>query len=277
MKYTIQPLSPSLRTDLVTMNVWNDTCPVPLSRLRLLTVSYWDFNETVQEHGLLITLDVLAESLIRIFQTLFEIKFPISQIRPITEFLGDDASSMRSNNTSCFHHRPITGDATRLSLHSYGAAIDINPLQNPYLSFTETSSQSPLTLQPEGSFNYINRHLQKPGMVEPLVALFAKEGWGIWGGKWTNPIDWQHFQLPRFAAEILALMEEETAASWYKIYQQTPLWWHITMTALESEKILCQLKQQPEVFLHWCKHFFGINGYIDAALFKQALMAFYHS
>ncbi len=81
-------------------------------------------------------------------------------------------------------------------------AIDINPIQNPYL---KPSSEGAKVLPPMGSF-YINRDNIRAGMVEPIKEIFLNNGFTLWGGNWNDPIDWMHFQVTREAAEKLALI-----------------------------------------------------------------------
>jgi hypothetical protein len=101
-------------------------------------------------------------------------------------FGGSDDASMEANNTSAFNCRRTTG-GTAWSQHSYGRAIDINPVQNPYVSGG--------TVLPEAGRAFLDRGNSRPGMIAPgdvVVRGFAAEGWG-WGGTWTDPLDYQHF------------------------------------------------------------------------------------
>ena len=50
-----------------------------------------------------------------------------------TTIEGDDDRSMAANNTSGYNCRRVAGSAS-WSEHAYGAAIDINPVQNPYVT-----------------------------------------------------------------------------------------------------------------------------------------------
>lgn len=101
----------------------------------------------------------------------------------VEAFGADDDASMAADNTSAFNCRPITGGGG-WSLHSYGVAIDINPRENPYVSGS-------LVLPPEGAA-YLDRSAAVPGLIragDPVVARgFA------WGGYWSDPIDYQHFE-----------------------------------------------------------------------------------
>jgi hypothetical protein len=138
---------------------------------------------------------------------------------------ADDAKSMADNNTSALNHREITGGGLN-SLHSYGLAIDINPVQNPYVK----RSGEVLSFSPQAGIDYANRlnlrpgRLPRPGMAEEVVDVFADHGFAIWGGYWDNPIDYQHFEVGRAMAEKLAGSAPSLArglfAKWIESYRQ---------------------------------------------------------
>lgn len=122
-----------------------------------------------------------------VFGALYKARFPIEQMRRIDEYGGDDDLSMAANNTSAFNCRAATG-STRWSEHAYGRAIDINPVQNPFVT------ASGRVLPPEGSA-HVRREPTTPGLIHedgPVVAAFGAVGWR-WGGHWSNGKDYQHF------------------------------------------------------------------------------------
>lgn len=126
----------------------------------------------------------LAEEVTRLFEKLQKIRFPIQQITPVVTYEWDDNASMAANNTSAFNYRFIAG-TERLSNHSYGRAIDINPFQNPY-------TQRDGTVVPTGAVY----DTTKPGTVTSEIAsIFKSYGWE-WGGDWNERKDWQHFEKP---------------------------------------------------------------------------------
>ena len=93
---------------------------------------------------------------------------------------------MAANNTSAFNCRPTTGGSS-WSEHSFGTAIDVNPLVNPYV-------RGAIVLPPEGAA-YSDRSLDVSGMIhsgDKVVEAFAAHGW-VWGGTWSSPKDYQHF------------------------------------------------------------------------------------
>jgi len=167
---------------------WHSGCPAEIEELRVLTVSYWDFHG-VARRGLLVVNRAVAADLLSIFAKLFAHGFLIQTMRPIEEFAGDDEASMEANNTSAFNCRDITGKPGTFSNHSWGRAVDINPLTNPMIL-----NGSPLP--PQGSV-YADRTQAWPGSILDgsfIVNLFRAQGW-TWGGEWKNP-DYQHFEKP---------------------------------------------------------------------------------
>ena len=165
---------------------WHPGCPVPIEDLRLLTLDFWGFDGKVYSGEMVVNHDV-AKDVISVFRDLFGARFPIRRMRLADEYGGDDDRSMAANNTSAFNCRPVTGGSA-WSEHSYGRAIDINPIQNPYVTGGGT------VLPPAGAA-YVDRSLQAKGMIHPgdaVVRAFTSVGWG-WGGTWSDPVDYQHF------------------------------------------------------------------------------------
>ena len=168
---------------------WRPGCPVPLERLRRLTLSHWDFSGKVRR-GVLIVRDDVAEEVVTIFGRLFRERFPIRRMQPVDAYDGDDFTSIEADNTSAFNCRPATG-SSEWSHHAYGLAIDLNPLENPYVLDGRTSHSASVT--------YLDRDHVRRGMVvegDAVLRAFAAAGW-YWGGDWDNPVDYQHFsKLP---------------------------------------------------------------------------------
>lgn len=199
---TISSLSEELKAAMIAANAWSLDCPIPLERLSLISdIRYVDFAGLECTDGELVVLDAVASSVRSLFNELYNRRFPIARMRLLHHYSGDDILSMEDNNTSCFCHRPIEGSSTP-SMHSYGVAIDINPLQNPFVTFKPGNEHNPI-IQPKAGWEYLNRHNQKPGMVESIVALFAEHDFVRWGGSWTTPIDFHHFEIPLSEAQAL--------------------------------------------------------------------------
>lgn len=164
---------------------WREGCPVALEDLRLLELAHFDFAGAVQIGELVVNEDQVEET-ITVFERLFELQYPIDQMRLVDEFNGDDMLSMQANNTSAFNCRVVAG-TNRWSEHAYGRAIDVNPLINPYVRGRRVSP-------PEGAV-YVDRAQDVPGMIQDgddVVAAFAEVGWS-WGGYWASSKDYQHF------------------------------------------------------------------------------------
>jgi D-alanyl-D-alanine carboxypeptidase len=164
---------------------WHPGCPVPLSGLRLITLTYRGFDG--RDHtGQLVANRAAAGTLVAVFRRLYAARFPIRRMRPVDAYGGDDYRSIEADNTSAFNCRAATG-STHWSEHAYGRAIDVNPIENPYVSGGKTSHAA--------SRPYLDRSRHLPGVAYeggPLVEAFRSEGWG-WGGRWTGIKDYQHF------------------------------------------------------------------------------------
>jgi hypothetical protein len=156
-----------------------------VSDLRAVDVSFWGYDGRVRT-GRLIVAASLAEQMVSIMRDLYDARFPIERMEPVDAYGGDDDDSMAANNTSAFNCRPVTGGSA-WSEHSYGRAIDVNPLVNPYVRGS--------TVLPPGGRAYVDRSLDAPGMIhagDEVVDAFAARGWK-WGGYWGSPTDYQHF------------------------------------------------------------------------------------
>jgi hypothetical protein len=183
-------IGPWLRSELIGRN-WRPGCPVGLDELRAVRVSYWSFRGTVRS-GPLIVNEAVARDVLWVFRRLFHARFPIHRIHLPPRYhppRPEDRFSTR-NLTSSFNCRPATGNPGSLSHHSYGWAIDINPLQNPYVR--SDGSVLRLAVKP-----YLDRTLTRRGMIhagDVVVRSFARIGWA-WGGNWTTLKDYMHFSL----------------------------------------------------------------------------------
>jgi hypothetical protein len=203
--FSKEPLSNSLKEEMIKTNVWNKECPVDVSKLSLLKISYIDFAGNTKHDGKMVVLNTLADNVLEIFRELHRVKFPIAKIRLLNEYNGSDIESMKDNNTSSFNCRKVTNNNS-WSMHAYGAAIDINPMQNPYVDSEYNTGKTNVDVMPPEGIHYLNRLNIRPGMVEQVVYqeskksvidLFNRHGFSIWGGIWNYPIDWHHFQIPK--------------------------------------------------------------------------------
>lgn len=162
---------------------------ISYEELRYVHILHYNLNHEVKE-GELICNQLIAGDLVEIFQELFQQEYPIERICLVDNYNGDDETSMRDNNTSCFNYRVIAG-SSRLSNHSFGLAIDINPLYNPYVSGEY--------VQPATGTAYVDRNGDFPYKIDRkdlCYQLFTAHGF-TWGGDWKRPKDYQHFEYVR--------------------------------------------------------------------------------
>ena len=160
--------------------------PVGLEDLRYLTVLYYDFNGEVH-NGELICNKAIAEDLIEIFEALYDAGYQLRSVRLVDDFGADDERSMAADNTSCFNCRKVAG-SSHFSGHAYGMAIDINPLENPYVRGSVVS--------PAGSAPYVDRSQKFKHKIDTedlCYRLFREKGFA-WGGAWRSLKDYQHFE-----------------------------------------------------------------------------------
>jgi len=180
--FAAAPLSDADRASMIGTS-WREGCPIPLDDLRRVTLSHHGFDGAVHQGVLIVHADAV-DPVRAAFGAAFDAGFPIERIEPVDVYGGDDDASMAANNTSAFNCRPVTGGTT-WSEHSYGRAIDVNPLQNPY-------TRGDVVLPPE-SRRYLDRDPAVPGLLvaeSAMVVAFDASGWG-WGGRWPSP-DFQH-------------------------------------------------------------------------------------
>lgn len=212
------PLPEDVMSSMKKYGVWKSDCPVPLERLRLLTIPYVNF-EGEERLGEMVVLDAVAPKVLSLFHQLYEERFPIANMQRIDAYEGNDKASMEKNNTHAFNCRTIVGSKS-FSIHAYGLAIDVNPLQNPVINIEQ--KKSTIEVLPSQGISYLNRKNERPGMVEPFIHHFKKHGFLIWGGVWDTPIDYHHFQTSRAIAEILAALPPEPAMAFFDLLIKRP-------------------------------------------------------
>ena len=185
---TVRPLSTSLRTQL-TGEFWRPGCPVALAQLRLLTVRHWGFDGQVHT-GQLVVAREYADPLRGVFRQLYEQRFPIRHMR-LADSYGPKRSRPARDVSGSFECRravpsPCGSGSGNWSNHAYGRAIDLNPVENPYVGCGRVRDPA--------AARYIERSRVRPGMVTPaVVRAFRSIGWG-WGGDWTGDTkDYMHF------------------------------------------------------------------------------------
>jgi hypothetical protein len=204
----VLPISSTLCAEMKTHRVINPGAPLGCDRLRLVTFGYVGFDGQLRSDGRVVVMDVVADHVLQIFVQLRGLRFPLASAKLMDHYDGDDDASMAANNTSALNVRPVAGSRT-ISLHAYGVAIDLNPIQNPYVT---RSGRTP-SAEPAAGRDYLARKPARPGMAETVVQVFAEQGFAEWGGAWNNPIDYQHFQVPRrLAVQLTRLSAGEAHA-----------------------------------------------------------------
>jgi hypothetical protein len=157
-------------------------CPVRPPQLRTVHVTHWGFDGKPRT-GAIVVARRVAPDVVTVFRRLWAASFPIRRLRPVSAYRGDDDRSMAADNTSGFNCR-FVGGTTRWSMHAYGEAIDVNPVENPYVQGSRVS--------PLAGRAFLSRTRYRKGMAlpdGPLVRAFAAVGWR-WGASFG---DYQHF------------------------------------------------------------------------------------
>lgn len=166
---------------------WREGCPVAVDDLRLLTVTYWGFDGRAHTGELVLHRDQ-APKILSAMGRLYEERFPIERMELVDNYGGDDDRSGEANNTSAFNCREVEDSPGIWSQHAFGRAIDINPVQNPFIGRSGEIS-------PPSGVAYVDRSQRRPGMIhsqDAVVAAFRSVGWE-WGGHWSTSKDYQHF------------------------------------------------------------------------------------
>lgn len=165
---------------------WHRGCPVPLRDLRLVTMTYWGFDRSVHMGEMVLNKSVVSDAL-TVFHKMFGARFPIRRMRLVDAYRGNDDRSMAADNTSAFNCRRVTGGSA-WSEHAFGWAIDIDPVENPYVS-------APGKVLPAKGAKYADRSRRDRGMIhrgDMVYRAFRSIGWR-WGGDWRSFHDYQHF------------------------------------------------------------------------------------
>ena len=188
----ISPITTDVKKRMVKGHSWKKGCPVDIEDLRYLQLSYHGFDGKSHTGELIVHKDA-AKSTVKVFEELYNIEYPIRQMRLVSDFKGNDWQSIEADNTSALNCRYATG-RKKWSNHAYGKAIDINPIENPYISRTGHIAH-------KASLGYAKRiHYPQRGIADRALItkhdkayqIFKQYGWS-WGGEWTGIKDYQHF------------------------------------------------------------------------------------
>ena len=184
--FSADTIPPSVKQRMLGRSYPEEGARIDWSDLRYLKLRYYDFNGQVQK-GEMVCNKAIASDLLHIFLELFKARYELASIRLIDDFDGDDARSMAANNTSCFNYRTKTSGAS-LSAHALGMAVDINPLQNPYVKGE--------VVEPPEAAEFVDRSADFPHKItanDLCCKLFRARGFQ-WGGAWNSMKDYQHFE-----------------------------------------------------------------------------------
>lgn len=175
---------PATTRDRMTGVSWREGCPVGLDDLRLVQVTHRGMDARDRWGVLVVHADATA-AVTGAFSAAYEEGFAVARMELIDRYGADDDASMAADNTSGFNCRTVAG-TTRWSQHAYGRAIDVNPVENPYVQKNE--------VDPPGGRAFVDRADRRPGMLFPdsaFVTTLKARGWG-WGGDWSSAKDYQH-------------------------------------------------------------------------------------
>jgi len=193
--YKISKIEPDILERMINGNSYKEECPVKEIDLRYIELNYIDFDGKTQTGELIVHYKV-AYSIVKIFRELYNIGYPIRRMSLVSDFKGNDFNSIEADNTSAFNCRNIAG-TNRWSNHAYGKAIDINPIENPYISRSGKISH-------KKSLKYRKRiHISNTSADHAIILsndkirkIFTKYGWS-WGGYWKSIKDYQHFEYKK--------------------------------------------------------------------------------
>lgn len=183
--FTMEPLPQHIREKIRDSSI-HDSAPFYYDFLTYLTITHVNFDGERQVGNMIVAYEI-GQEVLDIFREIYEGGFPIYQIRLIDYFDALDYYSMAANNSVSFNFRYIAG-TSRLSRHAWGKAIDINPIQNPYIRGD--------TVWPAAGRYYKDRGYVRPGMItrgDVVYTAFVSRGW-TWGGNWRTPRDYHHFE-----------------------------------------------------------------------------------
>jgi hypothetical protein len=172
---------------------WRSGCPVGPAKLRKIHINRWSYDKRVAR-GTIVVRAGAAGAIVKVLRAALNNRFPIRSLKPTDVYyaggrrtpMESDKAAMRAGNTSAFNCRPVTGNPYRVSQHSYGNAVDINTIENPYVTGS--------TVYPAGSRKYLDRSPYRRGMILSggVIAKKMRDlGW-LWGARWSHP-DYQHF------------------------------------------------------------------------------------
>ena len=195
--FSIHEISDDLFDRMKTGNTYKEDCIVPREDLRYLLALHKDKDGNIHQ-GEMVVHKLIAEEVLDIFEKLYDANYPIERMVLPDNYMAEDETMMRDNNSSCFNFRFIS-HTTKISKHGLGMAVDINTLYNPYHKIvTNEEGTTEEVIEPATGEPYLDRTREfdyKINKDDLCYQLFIEKGFE-WGGDWTDRKDYQHFELP---------------------------------------------------------------------------------
>jgi len=190
---SISNITPDIKKRMVDGNSWRKGCPVALADLRYIQVDHLDFTDNISTGEIIVHKDV-ADEVVNIFKDLFNMNYAINKMKLVSDYNGNDWQSIEADNTSAFNCRPTTGNQKKWSKHAYGKAIDINPIENPYISKKGYISHKASKKYRKRVHKDLSNLKDRAVLLknDPATKAFKSYGWK-WGGDWNTIKDYQHF------------------------------------------------------------------------------------
>ncbi len=187
----IYKISDSVKSRMLRGNSWHHGCPIGLDDLRYLHIPYVGFDHEPHVGEMVVHKDV-ADEVVHIFDALYTIGYPIHKMKLVSYYKANDWQSIEADNTSAFNCRHATG-SKKWSKHSYGKAIDLNSIENPYVSRSGHIAHK-ASLKYAKRKHKLNTPADKAVLLkhDKATQIFKKYGWK-WGGDWHGVKDYQHF------------------------------------------------------------------------------------
>lgn len=200
--FSIHEISDDLFERMKSGHTYKENCIVPREDLRYLLVLHKDKDGNIHQ-GEMVVHKLIAEDVLEIFEKLYDAEYPIERMVLPDNYMADDETMMRDNNSSCFIFRFIS-HTNKISKHGLGMAVDINTLYNPYhKTVTHEDGTIEEVIEPATGKTYLNRKMNfdyKIDRDDLCYKLFTEKGFE-WGGDWTDRKDYQHFELPTAITE----------------------------------------------------------------------------
>ena len=169
---------------------YKENCAIPRSELRYIKALHITLDGVIKR-GEMVVNRAISDDIVKILRALFDAGYPIERMVLVDEYNADDEASMEANNSSAFNYRTTPG-GTRLSAHSRGMAVDINPLYNPYVKVLSDRT----IVAPKAATEFVERSGAFPYKIDRddvCCRLFLEHGFE-WGGDYKSIKDYQHFE-----------------------------------------------------------------------------------